>query len=98
MSKKPLRIISTTDLTKNVRPILDAVARGEQIVISRYGDPVAILTSFTATDLAVYNGSTSVPGELGAPALGAPDRIPAIPRRSDFPGIFREPSSEDTAQ
>jgi antitoxin (DNA-binding transcriptional repressor) of toxin-antitoxin stability system len=65
--------ISSTDLVRQIRPLLDAVLiDGDEVVITRYGQPQAVIRRY-----ADAIASESRPTD-SAPSLGLPDQMGTV--------------------
>jgi antitoxin (DNA-binding transcriptional repressor) of toxin-antitoxin stability system len=67
----PPRTISSAQFLKRPRPILDAVRAGETIILTRYDEPVAVMSPPPAPEVPE---SAPAPGDLGD-SLDAPDAL-----------------------
>jgi antitoxin (DNA-binding transcriptional repressor) of toxin-antitoxin stability system len=70
----PLPQITSAELRDQIRTVIDACVRGESIVITRWGSPVAIIAPY---GYPLPAECVSAPGDNGAPSLGLSDQYSA---------------------
>lgn len=67
------KTVSATELVKNIRPWLDAVViEDAQIIITRYGEPQAVLSRYASPPSSDSRPTNS------APSLGLPDQMGTV--------------------